>query len=130
MDQGPLIDNTPSSTSTERQSDECTITQSGQTTYRQNQPTRSWDAYNAINIKTDIQQYELRVGPRIAYEPTGRLTLYTIPRINLHYVEADLSRTETLTLADSSGTTQTIAQWNDSSNEEEWLWGLSLNAGH
>jgi len=107
---GPLLPNEPSSKS------------------RKTTGTSSWDAWNEVQVETDLQIYELWLGVQLGCEVTERLSVYATPRASAGYLDADIDRSERL-LADEGGGGVVVGQWRDAVSDDDWVLGAGVSVG-
>ncbi len=102
-----------------------------------NQPDRErrvtsrmiWDAENRINMDVESDFYGFWFGPRISFQPNEYINLYCNPNVSIHYVTMDIDRTEQFVAIYSGGQTETLNSWQDNVSEDEWAFGVGVQAG-
>ncbi len=82
-------------------------------------------AASTVDLKVEAQVFTLQLGPRLLWEPEGRVALLFQPALTANLLDADMRRQETF--RHPNGTA--IASWSDRSDKQAWRMGAGVEAG-
>ena len=72
--------------------------------------------------------YELWLKPDIRFMLSDTVNIKVAPGISMILSELEAKREERWLKEDSAGSQSTITTWHDSNDDEEWLFGLGIDA--
>ncbi|HBA84246.1 MAG TPA: hypothetical protein DCZ95_09160 [Verrucomicrobia bacterium] len=128
-DVGPLIANAPSARDSEYAGGQLSTRPAGRLLAQENVSVRRWSLFNVVDVKSEVDQYALWVGPKMNWQALERLSLFVLPKLSLNLVTADLTRNEDLMVMGDDGSSYVAASWNDSSNDTKAAPGAGLRLG-
>jgi hypothetical protein len=112
---GPMIGDTPES-----------ITRSSQEGSSDRLVSRSvGTAVSTVDLKVEAQAFTVQLGPRLLWEPEGRVAFLVQPALTANLLDADMRRQETF--RQPNGTA--VASWHDSSDKQAWRMGAGVEVG-
>lgn len=82
-------------------------------------------AVSTVDLKVDAQAFTLQLGPRILWEPEGRIAFLVQPALTANLLDATMRRQETFRRPDGT----VIASWNDTPDKQTWRIGAGVQVG-
>lgn len=89
----------------------------------------SWVAENEVDIDTEADLETVWIGVQASWKGNDSLQLFLSPFLSLNYLDLSVNRTERFNAVYSDGRVQTLQQWQESKDDEQWLLGVGVSAG-
>ena len=91
--------------------------------------SRSYDAMNLIDMDTEADLYEFRVGPSLSTAfHGGRLRASLAPALTFNILDVEADRKEQWVVQDSQGSPEVLQRWEDHTSDTDVLFGIGLDA--
>lgn len=113
---GPMIADTPESFERTSSSSSVVDTLTG---------VRRQSAVSHVDLQVESSLLVLNAGPRLLWKPHQKVHVFVQPGLTLNFLDAEARRSEAFSL--DNGTV--LGVWNDSKDEQTWLWGAGISFG-